>query len=77
MKREVGVISALGPASAAQRMIRETIETLGAPGVLPSNEAVLLLYGPEPIHEGQAIVDALRKRFYTAQLSVGHYGVLH
>lgn len=42
-------------------MIRETIETLGPPGVLPSGEAVLMLYGPEPIHEGQAIVDALRK----------------
>ena len=48
-------------AMAALSMIRETIETLGPPGVLPSNEAVLLLYGPEPIHEGQAIVDALRK----------------
>jgi hypothetical protein len=46
---------------ASLRMIRETIETLGPPGVLPSGEAVLMLYGPEPIHEGQAIVDALRK----------------
>jgi hypothetical protein len=36
-------------------------ETLGPPGVLPSKEAMLMLYGPEPIHEGQAIVDALRK----------------
>jgi hypothetical protein len=42
-------------------MIREAIETLGPPGVLPSKEAMLMLYGPEPIHEGQAIVDALRK----------------
>jgi hypothetical protein len=48
-------------ALAALRMIRETIETLGPPGALPSKEAVLILYGPEPIHEGQAIVDALRK----------------
>jgi hypothetical protein len=48
-------------ALAALRMIRETIETLGPPGVLPSGEGVLMLYGPEPIHEGQAIVDALRK----------------
>jgi hypothetical protein len=48
-------------ALAALRMIRETIETLGPAGALPSNEAVLMLYGPEPIHEGQAIVDALRK----------------
>jgi hypothetical protein len=45
----------------ALRMIREAIETLGPPGVLPSEEAVLSLYGPEPIHEGQAIVDALTK----------------
>ena len=39
----------------ALRMIREAVETLGPPGVLP----VLALYGPEPVHEGQAIVDAL------------------
>ena len=45
----------------ALRMTRETIETLGPPGALPSREAVLSLYGPEPIHEGQAIVDALKK----------------
>jgi hypothetical protein len=31
---------------AALRMIRETVETLGPPGVLPSHEAVLMLYGP-------------------------------
>jgi hypothetical protein len=43
----------------ALRMIREAIETLGPPGVLPSEEAVLKLYGPEPVHEGQAIVHAL------------------
>jgi hypothetical protein len=36
-------------------------KTLGPPGVLPSEEAVLALYGPEPIHEAQAIVDALTK----------------
>jgi hypothetical protein len=42
-------------------MIREAVETLGPPGVLPSSEAVLKLYGPEPIHEAQAIVDALIK----------------
>jgi hypothetical protein len=45
----------------ALRMIREAVETLGPPGVLPSEEAVLALYGPEPIHEAQAIVDALTK----------------
>ncbi len=42
-------------------MVRETIETLGPPGAFPSEEAVLELYGPKPIHEGQAIVDALTK----------------
>ncbi|GAC1550157.1 MAG: hypothetical protein NVS2B5_05860 [Beijerinckiaceae bacterium] len=44
---------------AALRMIRETTETQGPPGVLMSEEAVLLKYGPEPVHEGQAIVEAL------------------
>jgi hypothetical protein len=46
---------------AALRMIRETIETLGPPGALPSRDTVLFERGPEPVHEGQAIVDALRK----------------
>jgi hypothetical protein len=46
-------------ASAALRMIRETIETLGPPGVLMSEEQVLAQYGPEPIHEATAIVKAL------------------
>lgn len=45
----------------ALRMIREAIETLGSPGALASHETVLRLYGPEPVHEGQAIVDALSK----------------
>jgi hypothetical protein len=51
----------LGPEStwAALRMIREVIETLGPPGVLISEEAVLQFYGPEPVHEAQAICDAL------------------
>lgn len=42
-------------------MIRETIETLGPPGILPSQTGVVHQYGPEPVHEAQAIVDALRK----------------
>lgn len=46
---------------AALRMIRETIERLGPPGALMSEDAVLLRYGPEPVHEGQAIVDALAR----------------
>jgi len=40
-------------------MIRETIETLGPPGALISEEAVLGTYGPEYQHEAQAICDAL------------------
>jgi hypothetical protein len=44
---------------AALRIIREAVERLGPPGALISEEAVLLHYGPEPVHEGQAIVDAL------------------
>ena len=43
------------------RMIREAIETLGPPGALLSEDGVLRRYGPEPIHEAQAIVDALTK----------------
>jgi hypothetical protein len=41
------------------RMIREAVETLGPPGALLSEDGVLRKYGPEPIHEAQAIVDAL------------------
>jgi hypothetical protein len=47
--------------SAALRMIREAVETLGPPGILPSQDAVLEHYGPEPVHEAAAIVEALRK----------------
>ena len=42
---------------AASRMIRETIETLGPPGILPAEG----VYGPEPVHETGAIVEALRR----------------
>ena len=42
-------------------LIREAVENLGPAGALPSQEAVITLYGPEPIHEAQAIVDALTK----------------
>jgi len=44
---------------AALRIIRETVETLGPPGLLPSREVVLTRDGPEPVHEGQAIAEAL------------------
>jgi hypothetical protein len=45
----------------ALRMVRGAIKAPGPPGALPSEEAVLELYGPKPIHEGQAIVDALMR----------------
>jgi hypothetical protein len=44
---------------AGLRMIRNAVEELGPVGVLPSQEAVIGRYGPEPIHEAQAIVEAL------------------
>jgi hypothetical protein len=47
--------------SAALHMVRETVETLGPPGILPSREAVLQLHGPEPVHEATAIAEAIRK----------------
>jgi hypothetical protein len=46
---------------AALRMIRETVETLGPPGALPSRDTVLIEHGPEAVHEAQAIVEALRR----------------
>jgi hypothetical protein len=47
-------------ARAGLRMIRETIETLAPPGILISEDEVLERYGPEPVHEATAIVEALR-----------------
>jgi hypothetical protein len=41
------------------RMIRLAIETTCPAGVLPSEDAVLGLYGPEPIHEGEALAKAI------------------
>ena len=46
--------------SAALQLIRETVETLGPAGILPSREAVIELYGPEPVHEATAIAAAIR-----------------
>jgi hypothetical protein len=46
---------------AALRMIRETIEEHGPPGILPSEEAVLQLYGPEPVHEAEALCRAIER----------------
>jgi hypothetical protein len=42
---------------AGLRMIRETIETLGPPGILPAEG----VNGLEPLEEAEAIVAALRK----------------
>jgi hypothetical protein len=47
--------------SAALRMIRETVETLGPLGILSFEDAVLEHYGPEPVHEATAIVEALQR----------------
>lgn len=44
-------------ALAGLRMIRETIETLSPPGILPAEG----VYGPALVHEAEAIVEALRK----------------
>lgn len=46
-------------AAAALQMIREAVETLGPPGILPPPGHC----GPEPIRETAAIVDALYKMF--------------
>jgi hypothetical protein len=48
-------------------MIREAVETLGPPGILPSQDAVLEHYGPEPVHEAAAIVEALQRLFGRGQ----------
>ncbi|RWQ21406.1 hypothetical protein [Mesorhizobium sp.] len=44
---------------AALKLVRMGIEQTCPAGVLPSEEAVLLLYGPEPIHEGEALAKAI------------------
>ncbi|MCF6117178.1 hypothetical protein L2449_09660 [Mesorhizobium muleiense] len=43
----------------ALRLVRLAIEETCPAGVLPSEEAVLLLYGPEPVHEGEALAKAI------------------
>ncbi|WP_287058764.1 hypothetical protein [Mesorhizobium sp.] len=45
--------------TAALKLVRLAIEQTCPAGVLPSEEAVLLLYGPEPIHEGEALAKAI------------------
>ncbi|RWO24962.1 MAG: hypothetical protein E5Y16_07535 [Mesorhizobium sp.] len=43
----------------ALKLVRMAIEQTCPAGVLPSEEAVLLLYGPEPVHEGEALAKAI------------------
>ncbi|CAH2397083.1 PAC2 family protein [Mesorhizobium escarrei] len=44
---------------AALKLVRMAIEQTCPAGVLPSEEAVLLLHGPEPVHEGEALAKAI------------------
>lgn len=44
---------------AALRLVRETLEDLLPPGSVIAEEQVLAKYGPEHIHEAQALRDAL------------------
>jgi len=53
-------MSNLRDALGGLRMIREWLEQRYV-GAMPSEEAALLLYGPEPHHEAEAIIDALEK----------------
>jgi hypothetical protein len=44
---------------AALALIRQTIEDCCPPGVLPSEEMVNVLYGPDIIHEAEALATAI------------------
>lgn len=44
---------------AALGLVRMAIEETCPAGVLPSEEAVLGLYGPDPTHEGEALAKAI------------------
>ncbi|RWF86997.1 MAG: hypothetical protein EOR36_28050 [Mesorhizobium sp.] len=44
---------------AALELVRMAIEETCPAGVLPSEQAVLGLYGPEPIHEAEALAKAI------------------
>ena len=44
----------------ALRMIREAVETLGPPGAMRSEEAVLATLGPEPTDEAEAIIEGIK-----------------
>ncbi|ESY64352.1 hypothetical protein NKH57_27990 [Mesorhizobium sp. M1050] len=55
---------------AALTLIRRTIEEHCPPGVLPSEEVVNGLYGPELIHEAEAIAAAIVATIDQMQLRV-------
>ncbi|PAQ07144.1 MULTISPECIES: hypothetical protein [Mesorhizobium] len=44
---------------AALKLVRMAFEQTCRPGLLPSAEAVLLLFGSEPVHEGEALAKAI------------------
>ncbi|RVA01263.1 hypothetical protein EN932_34580 [Mesorhizobium sp. M7A.F.Ca.US.002.01.1.1] len=44
---------------AALKLVRMAIEQVCPAGVLPSEEWVTGYYGPEPIHEGEALAKAI------------------
>jgi hypothetical protein len=46
---------------AGLKLVRTAIEQTCPVGVLPREEAVLLLYGPEPVHEGEALAKPLSR----------------
>lgn len=43
----------------ALKLVRMAVEQVCPPGVLPSEEWVTSRYGPEPIHEGEALAKAI------------------
>lgn len=49
------------PYAAALRMIREAVEELFGPLANMESEEAVLLRGPEPVHEAEAIVEALHR----------------
>ena len=59
-ERESACAENLKAAGDALRMIREVVETLGPVGTMRSEEAVLATFGPEPIHEAQAIIEGIQ-----------------
>lgn len=58
-------VESMENAYAALAMVREAMEEV-APGALPSPESVAKRYGPEPVHEAEAIADTLRELFASA-----------